>query len=42
MKEREGLEKVQPDRCEVVENGTVGVRLRLPMHGVSMLVLKRG
>ncbi len=42
MKEREGLEKVQPDRCEVVENGTVEVRLRLPMHGVSMLVLKRG
>jgi xylan 1,4-beta-xylosidase len=39
MKERERLEKCQPDRTELVRNGEIVLRTSLPMHSVSMYEL---
>jgi hypothetical protein len=40
IEERQGLERIEPDRTLAVRDGTLTLRLALPLPGVSLVEIR--
>jgi xylan 1,4-beta-xylosidase len=40
VKERQGLELLEPEREERIQGGTLELRIRLPLPGVSLIEIE--